>query len=216
MIPCLKNGGANVSTHWKWFITVIALLTLISCSNNQQSHEHDYQKIKEITLDVLQTKEGKKALQDLFKDPEMKQQLLLNGQELEKTLAKSISDQNTKKEWEKLLQTPEVALNLSKATEEQNKKVMKALMKDPEYQKMMLDLLKDPQFSMHILQLLSSQAAHKEIQKTIEQMIQVPSFQEKIIKLMQQSQKQKSDQQQGGQEKQSVESEGQDQENPES
>lgn len=190
-----------MSTRWKWFIPIIAFFTLISCStNNQQSMEPDYQKIKEITLDVLQTKEGKKALQDLFKDPEMKQQFLFNSQELEQTLAKSIRDENTKKDWEKLIQSPEVAMSLSKAIEEQNKKMMKALMKDPEYQKMMLDLLKDPQFSMHILQLLSSQAASKEIQKSIEQMIQVPSFQEKIIKLMEQSQKQKGqNQQQEGQ-----------------
>lgn len=189
-----------MKTHWKWFIPFIALFTLISCSSNNQSQEPDYQKIKEITLDVLQTNEGKKALQELMADPELKQKVMLNSQELEKTIAKSISDQKTKKDWEKIFQSPEVATNLSKATEEQNKKLMKALMKDPEYQKMMLDLLKDPQFSMHIVQLLKSQQATKEIQKAMEQMIQVPSIQEKLMKMMQEAQK-KGGQggQQGGQ-----------------
>lgn len=47
----------------KWIVAIILpVLTVVSCSSNQsQPSEPDYQKIKEITLDVLHTGEGKKC-----------------------------------------------------------------------------------------------------------------------------------------------------------
>ncbi|MFC7442623.1 spore germination lipoprotein GerD [Laceyella putida] len=176
----------------KWITPIIIGLFLISCSNNQsQPQEPDYQKIKEITLDVLHTTEGKKMLEDVMTDPSFKQKVTIDSQEMEKVLTKSLTDEKTKKDWEKIFQKEEVTAGLYKATEEQQKKLLKTMMKDPEYQKMILDLLKDPQFSQHLIQLLKSQQARKEVQKLMEELISVPSIQEKLAKKVQQGGKQK-------------------------
>ncbi|WP_124726440.1 spore germination lipoprotein GerD [Staphylospora marina] len=167
-------------------ILPVFLFTLVSCGSGQQSQqqEPDYQKIKEITLDVLHTQEGKKVLQDLMSDPSFKQQIALNSQEMEKALAKSFTDEKTKKEWDKILQKPEVAAGLAKASEEKLKQLMKAMMKDPEYQKMMMDLLKDPQFTQHMLQLMKSQQFRQETMKIMEELMKVPSIQQKLAQLL--------------------------------
>jgi spore germination protein D len=169
---------------WKWIVP-LAMLVLVSCGSNQsQPQEPDYQKIKEITLDVMHTAEGKKVLQDLMSDPSFKQQIAMNSQEMEKALAKSFTDEKTKKEWDKILQKPEVAANLAKASEDKLKQLMKTLMKDPEYQKMMLDLMKDPQYTQHLLQLMKSQQYRQETMKIMEELMKVPSIQEKLAKML--------------------------------
>jgi spore germination protein D len=174
------------------------IIALMSCSSNpSQTQEPDYQKIKEISLDILHTADGKKALKDLLSDPELKEKIALNEQELEKIVTKSLTDEKTKKEWSKILGQPEVADQMTKAAEQQMKQLMKIMMKDPEYQKMMLDLLKDPQYSQHLLQLLKSQQYRQETMKIMEELIQVPSIQEKLTKKLQKSEGKKG--KEGGQ-----------------
>lgn len=183
----------------RWvLIPLILLFALISCSPQEQAQEPDYQKTKEITLDVLHTPEGKKAIQELMTEPEFKEQIVIKGKDVEEILSKSMTDEKSKKEWEKMLQKPEIAGSFYKATKKEQEELMKTLMKDPEYQKMMLDLLKDPQFSKHLFGLLKSQEARKEIMKIMEEALQVPTFQEKLMKLMEQSQKKKEGKEGGG------------------
>ena len=111
----------------KWIVAIIVpVLMVVSCSSNQsQPSEPDYQKIKEITLDVLHTGEGKKVLEDLMQEPEFKQKIMMKSQEMEKAVESLTRDAKMKKEWETILQKPEVANNLFQVTEEQNKKLMR-------------------------------------------------------------------------------------------
>ncbi|MBS7531958.1 hypothetical protein IC619_016015 [Hazenella sp. IB182353] len=170
-------------------ICLLSIFTLTSCmGQSSQDQEPDYKKTKEMTLDVLQTSEGKKALQALFTDPEFKEQLMLTDETLTKAMAKTIKEPETQKEWMKILQNPDVAANLAQATEAQQKELMKTLMKDPTYQKMMIELLQDPSYTPHLLQILKSQQSRQEIQKIMEEQLSVPSFQEKMKQLMKESQ----------------------------
>ncbi|RAL23296.1 hypothetical protein DL897_13110 [Thermoflavimicrobium daqui] len=173
----------------KYFLFVLILIfSLTSCSSPspEAGTTPDYQKTKEMVLDLIRTSEGKKALKDLMSDPEFKQAIIVSNQELEETISKSLTNQHTKKEWEKLLSKPKVADNLAKATEKQQKELVKILLKDPEYQKLLLDIMKDPAFSKQVIQLLKSQEFRKETMKVMEEAIQIPSFQEKLKKLFQQ------------------------------
>lgn len=159
-------------------MTITLLFTLTSCSSTSASDtvEPDYQKVKEITLDVLHTNEGKKIILDQMKDPSFKQEMIMKTQELEKIFTKSLTDQKTAKQWQKLLTNPETVKQYSKLTEDKQKQFLKALMKDPEYQKSMMDILKDPEYSKNILQLLKSQENRKETMKIMQELIKTPSF----------------------------------------
>lgn len=190
----------------KWILVIIvSLFTIVSCNSNQsQPAEPDYQKIKEITLDIMHTGEGKKVLEELMQEPEFKQKVMMKSQDLEKAVSKTFTDPKTKKEWEGILKKPEVATNLAQATEEQTKQLLKTLMKDPEFQKMLIEIFKDPQMSEQLLQVFKSQKYREETKKVMEELMQVPSIQKKLgQEVLKQAQ-----QKQGGQEGQSGGSQG--------
>jgi spore germination protein D len=187
------------------FLTGLVILVTAGCSPAQKPEESqgpDYQQMKQMVMDVLHTKEGEKALQEVMKDPEFKKNMVFTQKDLEMAVAKSFTDPKAKKELESLLKKPEVAKNLFKTVENEQKNLMKQLMKDPQYQQLMIDIMKDPQFEKNVLQLMKSQQYRKETMKVMEDALQAPSFKEKFMKLLQeavkQAQSQKGGQGQGG------------------
>lgn len=176
--------------HRLFLLGMVSFLFLTSCNSSfgaDQQGGGDYTKVKEITLDVLQTEEGKKAVMSLITDPEIQQKMITTKEDLAKILSNSISNQKTKKDWQKLLAEEPVANQILKATENQQKELLKTLMKDPEYQKMMLNILKDPQFTEHLIEFMNSPTFRNEALKVIEETLKTPSFQQKIQQLIQQS-----------------------------
>ena len=160
-------------------ISLFACVSMISCSNNSSasnSTQPDYQKTKEMMLDVLHTDEGRKALREIIASDEFKQEMIVNHQELEKLFNQSLTDKKQQKNWEQLLTQPKIMEELSKSTEEQQKKLLKALMKDPEYQKSMMDILKDPAFSQTLLQVLKSQQYRQETMKIVQELMKTPKL----------------------------------------
>lgn len=183
-----------------FLIGLLSFFFLTSCNSSfgaDQQGGGDYTKVKEITLDVLQTEEGKKALMSLMTDPEIQQKMITTKEDLSKVLSKSISDQTTKKDWLKLFSEEQVANQILKATENQQKQLLKTLMKDPEYQKMILDVIKDPQFTQHLVELMNGPTYRKEVMKVVEETIKTPSFQKKVQKLLQQANKEGGGEEQG-------------------
>lgn len=181
-------------------IGLLSFFLLTSCSSSfgaDQQGGEDYTKVKQITLDVLHTEEGKKVLLSLMSDPEIQQKMVTTKEDLEKIITKSITDQKTKKDWESLLAREQVANQILKAAENQQKQLLKTLMKDPEYQKMMLDILKDPQFTQHLIGLMNSPSYRKEAMKVMEEIAKTPSFQQKMQKMFQSNKQNGEEQQQG-------------------
>lgn len=188
-----------------FLIGLLSFFFLTSCNSSfgaDQQGGGDYTKVKEITLDVLHTEEGKKALMSLMADPEIQQKMVTTKEDLSNILSKSISDQKTKKDWQKLLTEEQVANQILKATENQQKQLLKTLMKDPEYQKMMLDILKDPQFTQHLIELMNGPTYRKEVMKVLEETMKTPRFQQKVQKLLRQSHKQGGEEEKGDEGKQ--------------
>lgn len=176
--------------HRLFWLGMVSFLFLASCNSSfgaDQQGGGDYTKVKEITLDVLHTEEGKKALMSLITDPEIQQKMITTKEDIAKILSNSISNQKTKKDWQKLLSEEPVANQILKAAENQQKELLKTLMKDPEYQKMMLNILKDPQFTQHLIGFMNSPTFRNEALKVIEETLKTPSFQQKIQQLLQQS-----------------------------
>lgn len=188
-----------------FLIGLLSFFFLTSCNSSfgaDQQGGGDYTKVKEITLDVLHTEEGKKALMSLMADPEIQQKMVTTKEDLSNILSKSISDQKTKKDWQKLFTEEQVANQILKATENQQKQLLKTLMKDPEYQKMMLDVLKDPQFTQHLIELMNGPTYRKEVMKVLEETMKTPRFQQKVQKLLRQNQKQGGEEEKGDEGKQ--------------
>jgi spore germination protein D len=184
--------------YWNISWLFCIMVGLVACSQPQQSEPKvEYPQMKQMVLDVLHTAEGKKAFQDILKEPDTKKELILDDQLVEKTIQKTFSDPKMKPQLEKILAKPEVAESYIKATEKEQEKLMKALMKDPDYQKSMMDILKDPEFSKQLLQVLNSQEYRKEVMKVIAESLQVPTIKEKLMKLSKEQQEKEQQESQG-------------------
>lgn len=171
------------------FAVMIVILTT-ACSNAAQRPESqgpNYRQVKEMVIDVLETNEGKKAIREMMKDPEFKREAVITSQDMEKAVAKTLQDPKSKKELENILKKPEVAKNFAEATRKEQQKLMKQLMKDPEYQKLLLDVLRDPEFEDHLLHLMKSRKYRQEMPKIMEEAMDTPSFQKKMEKLLEEA-----------------------------
>lgn len=195
-------------------LSAMILILATACGNPAQRPESQgpsYQQIKEMIVDVLETTEGKKAIREMMKDPEFKKEVIIADKDVEKAIANVMQDPKSKKELETILKKREVAKNFAEVTREEQKKLMKQLMKDPEYQKLLLDVLRDPEFEDNLLHLMKSRQYRQEMTKVMEEALETPSFQKKFEKLLEEAvkkaeqKKEKSEDQNqdgGGQEQQ--------------
>lgn len=166
--------------------TILFLTTLLVTSCAQQTEQQaqpDYNTIKSMVIDILQTEDAKNAVIKLLADEKVKQKLVVDSETVRTTLIQTISkpDNSTIKE---AFQDPKFASTMAKALQNETKKLMKDLMKDPEYQTMMIELMRDPEFEKQMIELMKSSAYRKQTMQIMKESLQSPMFQEDMLKLM--------------------------------
>lgn len=180
------------------FILIIGLscLTLGACSSESSaSKEVDYDETKKMVVDILQTEDGKKAIQDILTDEKMKQNLVIDDDVVKDAINNVLSSKKGQKMWTKLFSDPAFVKVYAKSMSEQNKKLLKKLMDDAEYQKQMLKLLQNPEITEQMLEVLKSQKFTAHLEEQIQKTLETPLFQAKIqdilLKAASEQQKQK-------------------------
>ncbi|SFB37505.1 spore germination protein D [Lentibacillus halodurans] len=187
------------------FISLFLLSALfISGCNGQgaSGEEADYDTTKKMVVDILQTEDGKKALQDIMSDQNMKEQLIMDSDAVQQSVEKALTSDKGKDMWKKLFEDPSFVKTFAQSMADEQKKLMKDLMSDSEFQQQMIDLLKDPQMTEQMLNVMKSQEFSKHLEDTIQQTLQTPTFQEKIsevlLKAAEEQNKQQGQQSQDG------------------
>lgn len=182
-------------------------LILAGCGNGTAKQDIDYEQTKQMIVDVLQTDEGKKALQDVISDDKMKQHLVIEADVVKTTLTETLSSEKGKEMWKKLFQDPTFVEGFNKSIAEEQKKLFKSLMNDAEFQKQMLELMQDPEMTKETIKALKSQQFRAHLEETIQQTLNNPLYQAKIQELLlKAAEKQKKDGgEQGGGEQQKSE-----------
>lgn len=183
---------------WIMFI-LLPVLLLSACSSQEEEGQVDYKEVKQMVLDILQTDEGKKAIREILKDEQFKQELLLDEPLIRKTIQETLLQTDNKEKWQKLLMDPQFVKAYAKQLEEQNKKLIKDLMKDPEYQTAMMEILKDPEMEKQFLTLTKTKAFRQETMKVMKEALASPYFRLELLELL--SQVAKENQSEGQQEK---------------
>lgn len=166
-----------------WITTICLTLLLISCSPQERpSDTMDYQETKQMVLDILKTEDGKKAVQDMMKDPEFKKEVAISDTTVTKAVGQAIHDQSD--QMQKFFQDPKVAANFAKATQKQHKQLLKQLMKDPEYQRMLAEVMNNPDFEKQMTDLMKTEPYRKQLMVMMTEALDNPIFKEKYMKLM--------------------------------
>lgn len=178
--------------HLSIIFLVLSILFISACGNNDESHEAEYETTKKMVIDILQTEEGKKALKDLLADNQLQELLVIESDEVKETVTKAISSEKSKENWKKMFQDPEFIQTYAKSISGEQKKLMKDLMHDSQFQEQMIELLNNPEVNKQMLSVLTSQAFRAHLEKTIQETLQSPLFQEKISKAIQEAAKQDS------------------------
>ncbi|MFP3489394.1 spore germination lipoprotein GerD, partial [Staphylococcus sp. SIMBA_130] len=88
--------------------------------------------------------EGKKAIQEVLSDAEIKKQLVMEQPFVKETIQKVLTTEEGKAYWQEMLKDPTFVENFAKNIQEENKELFKSLMDDPDFQEKMMDLLQDP------------------------------------------------------------------------
>jgi spore germination protein D len=169
-----------------WVLSVlISSLLLASCGGggSQGSSQPDYKSIKTMVLDIMQSEDGKKTIANTLKDKKVKEELLLDTSTIQSSLIQSFAKPDNPKIKE-AFQDPKFTTTLAKAMKNEQKNLMKDLMKDPEYQKLLISTLQDPEYERAMLQLMKSSAYRKQTMQIMMEALQSPLFQAKLLKLM--------------------------------
>ncbi len=162
------------------FLLTIVLLSACGGGGDTGSGKMDYEETKKMVVDILKTDDGKKAIQDVMSDEKMKSELIMDQSVVTDTISKTLTSKKGTEFWKKSFEDPKFAESMAKSMKDGNEKLLKDLMKDPEYQGMMMDLLKDPEFKKELTEVLKSQEYKEYLQKVITETFESPLFKAKL------------------------------------
>lgn len=147
----------------------------------------EYNETKSMVLDILHTKEGMDALKDIVRDPTFKHSLALNETDVQIAMQKALTDGTNHVTLMEQMKNPKFATVLAKSFKNDHEKIIKNLMKDPEYQEMVLTLLKSPDYQRMLYDLMKTPEYRKQTMTIMTQALQNPEFRLVFMELIQES-----------------------------
>ncbi|OCA80979.1 spore gernimation protein GerD [Bacillus sp. FJAT-27225] len=164
----------------------ITILILSACTGggNQAQSKLDYEETKKMLVDILQTEEGKKAIQEIVTDDKIKQEMIMDQAVVSETIQKTLTSKEGTDFYKKSLENPKIAASLAKGMKTGNEQLLKDLMKDPEYRAMMIEILKDPEIQKEMTDALKSKDFRLHLQSVIAESMQSPIFKAEMQKLL--------------------------------
>ena len=168
------------------FLIPVFLLSFISgCAPVETSGEEmDYDATKKMVVDILKTDDGKKAIQEIMKDDGMKQNLIMEQTVVSDTIKETLVSEKVKEFWKTAFEDPKFAESYAKSLKSEHEKMIKELMKDPEYRSMLVDVLKDPELEKEMITLLKSNEYRQQMQTVITETFESPLFKAKLQDLI--------------------------------
>ena len=160
---------------------VLFLVLLAACGGGSTSGEQaDYDATKKMVVDILKTDDGKKAITEVLSNEEMQQNMALESEIVSQTVSETLVSEKGKEFWTKMFSDPKFVQGFSKVLQDQQKELMKGLMKDAEYQKLMIELYKNPEMMEQMVTVMQGQKYREYLETTINETLNSPVFQAKM------------------------------------
>lgn len=160
---------------------LFSFILLPSCGMQPQSNEKsNYEEIKKMVVDILKTDDGKKAIQEVLKNEEMQQTLIMDQKIVTETIQNSLVSEQGSKTLQKIFDDPKFVENYAKNLQKEHEEIIKGLMKDPDYQKMFIEVLQDPEMQKSVQSTIKSQEFRKHLQDVILETLESPLYKVKI------------------------------------
>ncbi|QFT87228.1 Spore germination protein GerD precursor [Bacillus sp. THAF10] len=163
---------------------LLLFLLLTGCAQGEKGGQMDYEETKKMVVDILKTDDGKKAIEEIMADDKMKANFVLDQEVVTKSIEQTLDSKKGAEFWKKAFEDPKFAETFAKSMQKEHEKLLKELMKDPEYQGMMVQILKDPEMEKQMITVMSSQEYKKHLQKVITETFESPLFKAKLQDLL--------------------------------
>jgi spore germination protein D len=167
----------------KLVIACTLLFLIVACAP-KEDNESDYETTKNMVVDILKTDEGKKALQEMLADEKTKDLLIMNDDVVKSTIKSTLLSEDGLKFWKEQFKEPKFIETFAKSIQEQNKQLLKDLMKDPDYQESMMELLQDPEMEEQFAKLLKSKDYRKHLQTVIIETLESPLYKTQLTEVL--------------------------------
>ena len=162
------------------------LITGCAAMEDQGSSQPDYNSSKKMMVDMLETEEGKQAIKKALEDEEIKGALMMEQDFVRDTITSTLTSDAGKEYWQSVMKDPEFAKSFAESIQQENEKIIKNLMKDPEYQGMMISILQDPEMEEEYLELMQSKAYRQQVMTVMTEAFESPYFIAKLNGIMSQ------------------------------
>ncbi|MEK3979677.1 spore germination lipoprotein GerD [Psychrobacillus sp. FSL K6-2836] len=170
----------------KYFALLLMCLGLLaSCSS--PAAQPSYEENKKMFIDALQTEDGKKAIRTLLSDPQFKELLVLDSEQVKTSVEQTMLSKEAEDFWKEVYSDPKFSETMAKSMVKQQEELMKALMKDPTYLKDLETFFGSAEMKKELAKVLESSDMRKEMQKVVEETIQSPLLQAKWQKLVEEA-----------------------------
>jgi len=169
---------------------MLVIFLMVACGNNTEStQEADYEKTKKMIVDILQTEDGKKALNEVLNDDAMKHHLVIDSDTVRNALREQLVSEKGSEIWANYFSDPMFVESFAKSFEKEHIDLIQRALNDPAFQKQFIEIIQDPELIDHFLSMMKSTNFRTHLETLIEQTLDTPAFQGKILKMIQQTEK---------------------------
>lgn len=165
-------------------LSIIFLAACVGDANPSGNNQAEYDSTKKMVVDILQTEDGKKALQEILADEQLKQELVLDSEVVKDSINETLTSDKGIEMWKTLFEDPKFVKEYAASMEDAHNDLMKKLMNDSAYQEKMIELLQDPKMDEQMVTVLKSQDFRSHLEKTIQETLETPTFQAKIQEIL--------------------------------
>ncbi|MCJ7839945.1 spore germination lipoprotein GerD [Lederbergia sp. NSJ-179] len=166
-------------------LLMIIVIMLSSCGRADGENETlDYDQTKKMIVDILKTDDGKKAIQEIISDADIKQQLIMNDDTVKNSIEQALTSEKAEDFWKRSFQDPNFAKTVAKSMRTEHEALLKDLMKDPQYQQLFIDILKDPELQKEYTTAVKSREFREHLQKVISETLNSPLYKAQIQDLL--------------------------------
>nr|WP_255245287.1 spore germination lipoprotein GerD [Evansella sp. LMS18] len=168
------------------FTSLILMIFATGCAaaEGQSNSQPDYENTKKMMVDMLKTDEGKQAIKEALEDEEIKGALVMEQDFVRDTVTSTLTSDAGKEYWTTVMKDPEFAKSFAESIQQENEKIIKNLMKDPEYQGMMITILQDPEMEEEYLELMQSKAYRQQVMTVMTEAFESPYFISRLNEIM--------------------------------
>ncbi|KOO40906.1 spore germination lipoprotein GerD [Priestia koreensis] len=173
---------------------ILCAFVLNACAPQQDdSNRMDYDQTKKMIVDILKTDEGKKAIENILQDEQIKKTLVMDQAMVKQTIQSTLTSKKGMEFWKEAFNDPQFVKTFAKSLRSEHEDLLKQLMKDPDYQALLLDVFKNPEMQKQMAQAMKTQDFRKNMQKVIVETLDSPLYKAKLEAIIQKAVQQSTD-----------------------